>query len=326
MTLTDQQLRDLVLGMRTAYARGENAMEYARGKLLENGVAEAEFQNHLYATLIAYDLQSGSYVKNARENPRHKKKWCQQVAGLIEPFLPNNGLLLEVGVGEATTLAGVLDELEKTNISALGFDISWSRIQVANQWLEEAKQRAQLFVGDLTNIPLADSSVDVLYSSHSLEPNGGLEEVAVAECLRVARRGVVLVEPLYELAPEPAQERMRAHGYVRGLRSVAENLGATVHDYRLLDYTGNPLNPSGVLAISKPADTGEERGRPQADTEHDQTAAPQWRCPLTGEELEPNADAYFAAAVGIAYPVLRGIPLLRPEHAIVASGFASEPA
>jgi hypothetical protein len=301
-------------------------MEYARSKLLDNGAAETELQNHLYATLIAYDLQSGSYVKDARANPKHKQQWCKQVAELIEPFLPSKGLLLEVGVGEATTLAGVLKRLDRPDVAAMGFDISWSRVNVANQWIQQAEQKAQLFVGDLTNIPLADSSVDVPYSSHSLEPNGGLEEVAVAECLRVARRGVVLVEPLYELAPEPAQERMRAHGYVRGLRSVAENLGATVHDYRLLDYTGNPLNPSGVLAISKPADTGEERGRPQADTEHDQTAAPQWRCPLTGEELEPNADAYFAAAVGIAYPVLRGIPLLRPEHAIVASGFASEPA
>jgi uncharacterized protein YbaR (Trm112 family) len=44
-----------------------------------------------------------------------------------------------------------------------------------------------------------------------------------------------------------------------------------------------------------------------------------WRCPLTGTALEDLGDTYYSAAAGIAYPVLRGIPLLRPEHAVMAS-------
>ena len=157
--------------------------------------------------------------------------------------------MLEVGAGEATTLAGVLAELSGVR-QAYGFDISWSRINVANEWLREQSQVAELFVGDLLNIPLADNSIDVIYSSHSLEPNGGREEEAIAECLRVARRSVVLIEPLYELASQEAQTRMRHHGYVRGLRKQ-QNDCAEVIAWRLLDYVPTPLNPSGVLVFVK---------------------------------------------------------------------------
>lgn len=55
-------LRHLILGMRAAYARGDNAMEYARQAASTAG-------NLTIATLIAYDLQAGSYIAGARANP-----------------------------------------------------------------------------------------------------------------------------------------------------------------------------------------------------------------------------------------------------------------
>lgn len=47
------------------------------------------------------------------------------------------------------------------------------------------------------------------------------EEEAIRELMRVARRAVVLVEPIYELANSEAQARMHTHGYVRGLKETA---------------------------------------------------------------------------------------------------------
>jgi len=308
MDLTSKQLTDLIIGMRSVYAGGENAMAYAREALKTQGVAG---RNQRLATLIAYDLQAGTYVEGARANPAEKRRWCRQLADLIAPVLPRGGSLLEVGVGEATTLTGVLTELGTGGGRALGFDISWSRIKVANDWLRERSHAAELFVGDLFNIPLANSSIDVVYSSHSLEPNGGQEEGAIAECLRVARQAVVFVEPLYELATAEAQARMRHHGYVRGLRETAERLGAEVIDYGLLEHTGNPLNPSGVLALRKVASAGEKRVTLPDDGI--------WQCPLTGAKLEKTPEGFSAPDVGIAYPRLVGVPLLRVEHAVVAS-------
>lgn len=202
------------------------------------------------ATLIAYDLQVGSYVAGARENPEGNSRWCAQLAEILDPLLNKQSSLLEVGCGEATTLAGVLQHLTNMPRHPLGLDISWSRCTEGQGWLSEQKVSAQLFVADLFNIPLEDASVDVVYTSHSIEPNGGREEDAIRELMRVARRAVVLVEPIYELANPDAQARMRHHGYVRGLKETAERLGAKVNAC-LLDYRSDPLNPSGLILIEK---------------------------------------------------------------------------
>ncbi|MBZ0096708.1 MAG: class I SAM-dependent methyltransferase [Sulfuricella sp.] len=141
-----EELRHLILGMRAAYARGENAMEYARQAAGMSG-------NSAVATLIAYDLQAGSYVAGARANPEGNSRWCVQLAGILDPLLTKQSSLLEVGCGEATTLAGVLQRLTNKPSHALGLDISWSRCSEGLAWLAGKEVSARLFVADLFNIP-----------------------------------------------------------------------------------------------------------------------------------------------------------------------------
>ena len=102
---------------------------------------------------------------------------------------------------------------------------------------------------------------------------------------------------------------MSAHGYVRGLKETAEKLEVTVRDYRLLDYCGNPLNPSGLVLIEK------------SDGILTESAEVKWRCPLTHSMLLNNSTGFFSPETGILYPVLSGIPLLRSSHSVVASAF-----
>ena len=289
------------MGMRAAYARGDNAMAWARANSSGEG-------NSIASALIAYDLQAGSYVTWARENFHYNVKWCTQLAELIQPYLATGDSVMEVGVGEATTLAGVMKSINRPDLATLGFDVSWSRIRVAQEWVMENSVSARLFVGDLFHIPLANNSIDVIYTAHSLEPNGGREVAAIAELLRVARKAVVLVEPIYELASEFGQKRMAENGYVRGLKSTAEQLGAIVVDYRLLEVCDGPHNPSGVVCMVKPnSQTGNAK------------QGWCWQCPMTSAPLVDLGDVFYAKQVGIAYPVMRGVPLLRAEHAVVAS-------
>lgn len=206
-------LRKIIRQMRRAYQSGENAMECAR-QILKTS------DNSLMATLISYDLQAGSYVSVAKKNPETNNIWCRQISRIIDPLIEGKKkyTLLEVGCGEATTLRGVIASLSHTPQFALGFDLSWSRIAHGLAYLSERQIKASLFVADLFKIPLEDESIDIVYTSHSLEPNGGREEAAIQELLRVARHAVVLIEPIYELASPEAQERMRYHGYIRGLK------------------------------------------------------------------------------------------------------------
>ena len=295
-------LGELVKGMRGAYKAGENAMAYARDHLGPSAGKE----NTTAATLIAYDLQAGTYVARAKNDPSFNRDWCGQIAEILLPLTIPRCSVLEVGSGEATTLAGVVRGLENCQPSGYGFDVSWSRIKVANEWLAMNSVHSKLFVADLFKIPMASNSVDLVYSSHSLEPNGGREQEAIAELVRVARRFVVLIEPAYELANEAARLRMDHHGYVKGLRAAAEACGVDVLQHRLLPVTPNPMNPSGVLVLKK---------REEATVAGNGL----WTCPVTGAPLTEMPDAFWSEEVGLAYPILRGIPLLRPEHAIVAS-------
>ena len=294
------ELHALLAGMRDAFARGENAMEYARRML-------GRKENLSVATLIAYDLQAGAYVRHARSDPDGKRRWCSQLSSLVGAHLQPGGSVMEVGAGEATTLAGLLEALPQQPGAALGFDISWSRCVHGRGWLRHKVQEAELFVADLFHIPLADASVDVVYTSHSLEPNGGREQAALQELLRVARRTVVLVEPIYELAGPDARDRIAHHGYVRNLKATAEGLGCTVADYRLLDFYVNPLNPSGVVCIVK-----QDKGPP---------VLPVWRCPLTHSPLVRSETVFSSPDTGLVYPVLDGIPLLCRDNAVLASAY-----
>jgi len=298
------RLGNLILGMRQAYSRGANAMEFARA----HAATQDTSANEVDATTIAYDLQAGTYIENHERNPGQSVRVPQQIASRLRDLLPAGGSLLEVGVGEATTLGTVLSSLEdESDTLAFGFDLSWSRIAHGQQWLRRRDQPASLFVADLFRVPLQPNSIDIVYSCHSLEPNRGRERDAISECLRVASGFVLLAEPIYELASKDAKARMDRHGYVRGLKSTAEDLGVEVVEFELLPDPINPLNPTGILVLKKP---GAEEAGPRT---------PKWRCPLTGEDLIELDDVFYSESVGIAYPKLRGVPLLRREHAVIAS-------
>jgi len=299
-----EELGRLIMGMKAAYARGDNVMAWARA----NSTGP---ENTLISTLIAYDLQAGTYIDFAKSNRQYNINRCGQVSEILSQYSTSNSYVLEIGCGEATTLAGVLGNLAGKYCRGFGFDISWSRLHMASKWLEEKNVNAKLFVADLFEIPLEDNSIDIVYTSHSLEPNGGREEEALKELLRVSSNVVVLVEPIYELANEKAQKRMRDHGYVRGLKKVAENLGAKIIEYRLLDECWNELNPSGLLVLEKYPLAGKKTQL------FDESLL--WRCPITNTGLKEFGDVFASSDAGIVYPILRGIPMLRGQHAIVAS-------
>jgi ubiquinone/menaquinone biosynthesis C-methylase UbiE len=285
--------------MKKSYEQKLNVMEWARTFL-------GKSQNSLQSTLIAYDLQSGNYVSNAEKNPKYNLAWGKQLAHFINLRLEQGDSILEVGVGEATTLAAIYKQLKFKNIKLYGFDISWSRLFVANNYLKKQNIKANLFVADLFNIPLADNSIDVVYTSHSLEPNGGKEKEALIECLRVAKKELILFEPIYELANKDAKKRMIHHGYVRNLKHTAEKIGAKVEYYKLLEKRANDLNPTGVLILTKiKKNTNKNISK--------------FICPITKTEIKNYKDFYFSNDSGLIYPIINNIPVLCSESAILGS-------
>jgi SAM-dependent methyltransferase len=223
-------------------------VNFAR-KLWKDGKNVIEGLNQRYGKhpehiLISYDLQAGSYAEHYKDNPGPKHRFLDAISPDI--FLPRKGQqfssILEVGCGECTTM---LPLRSRTNFNTwLGFDISLNRILTARDFCMKHSFMPNLFVADLFRIPLADNSIDVVYTFHSIEPNGGRENEAIEELKRVAAKRVILIEPDYYHASEEAQARMEKHGYIK--------LNPEGFDYTPLhDVSINPLNPSGMWVYEK---------------------------------------------------------------------------
>jgi hypothetical protein len=251
---------------KACYAAGKNISELLRR---ERGVDH----NTKEIIEIAYDLQTGSYIDAMRvpAMANHKRDYAALIAETVQSLCQPRSIM-EAGIGEATTLAGVLPCLEGP-VDSYGFDLSWSRVAYARQWLHgQGIDQTTLCTGDLAAIPFADNAIDVVYTSHSIEPNGGDEQPILRELFRITRRFLVLLEPGYELAGPEARRRMETHGYCRNLRGYAEALGYDVVRHELFPLTANPLNPTALTIIRKEAKSA--RGGSSV------LACPQYKTPL----------------------------------------------
>lgn len=284
--------------IREIYAQGGNIIKYLKG-------LDQNKRNEIEDILISYDFQAGSYIKGLSSKPEFKDKYCGALAGIINN-LGNFDSIIEVGVGEATTLGKVIKKLDQLPSNILGFDISWSRLKFAKNFLSDLGFEAvNLFTANLFEIPLEDSSVDIVYTSHSVEPNGGKEEEALKELFRITRKYLVLLEPAFELADEHSRNRMEEHGYVTKLHSTAKKLGYDIIEHRLFDHSANPLNPTGLIVIKK-----EATSKTNADL----------RCPISRTELvKYNEALMYSKDSYLAYPVIDGIPCLLKENSILAT-------
>jgi ubiquinone/menaquinone biosynthesis C-methylase UbiE len=262
--------------------------------------------NSIEDILISYDFQSGSYIQGFANGMAYKSNYCGALAAIIDAH-ENIDSIIEVGVGEATTLNCLLNKLKKKPTNILGFDISWSRIKFAKEFSKDfGHEDLKLFTANLFEIPLLDNSIDVVYTSHSIEPNGGKEEEALKELYRITNKYLILLEPSFEFGNEAAKQRMIEHGYVTKLYQTAKDLNYKIVEHRLFDYSANPLNPTGLLIIEK-----------QNNTEKNHSNLV---CPLTHTALEAhNEHLLYSKESFLAYPVIEEIPCLLKENSILAT-------
>ncbi len=287
----------------SAYAEGRNLMALLRDR---GGVAE----NTEDIIELSYDLQSGSYIRALAKggNTEIKLRFTERLVEVIES-LGTVHSLLDAGMGEGTTLWGLISQMKAPPKRVAGFDLCWSRVATGRRWLKEKLPDFEWtgVTGSLAEIPCADASFDVVYTCHALEPNRGREAELLSELFRVARRAVVLLEPAYEFANEEARRRMDSLGYCRQLAETARRLGLPLTRHEMFASNGNDLNPTALLVLDKGGETGTD-----ADTHP-------WVCPAYRTPLLALEDCWFSRESMRAYPVIGGIPCLRSCHGIVAS-------
>jgi len=289
--------------LRERFEEGENIMQLLR-EAQSTSVISAE------AVLAAYDLQAGSYVQ-AMQDPKHREtiqRYASAIARILDPL--GGQSLLEAGAGEATTLAHVVSALTHIPELCAGFDISWSRIAHGMAYAQKYNKALQLFVGDMFAIPLLDSAVDIVYTSHSIEPNSGREQKALLELHRVARRFVILLEPASSLGNEATKERIVKHRYCTNLERHARDLGLRVVEHKLFDVHSRPDNQTELIVIEKL--TAERAVGIQEN----------WlACPVCRSALLRHKGQFYCQVCSLVFPVIGGIPCLVESAGILASQF-----
>ena len=257
---------------------------------------------------LAYDLQSGNYVKGMKGNSdtfNRRDKYIEEVINIVKAHCPTPKSLFKGGVGESVTLTPMLQKMQHHIDHVHGIDMCWSRLAHGKKWLEENDlSHVNLAMGTLSEIPFAESSFEVVITSHSMEPNGGREEEILKELYRIAGEYLFICEPCYEIASEEGKARMNSMGYVKNLEGIAKYLGYDVIDNIAIKNTMSALNPSSLLIIKKGQSTSDY---------------PVYACPSSKKKLIKYKSCYYSEEMLCAYPIIEGIASLRKTSAVICS-------
>lgn len=250
---------------------------------------------------VMYEAQAGAYTSDlAKPNVA---KYTQAVAEVFADWINRHHTVLDVGTGEGNRLIAALQHADHLG-RVRAVDIAWSRLSWAVANAIHAEVSIEVAVADTARLPMPDRSVDWVLSIHALEPNRGREAKLLAEMGRVARIGLLLIEPDYEIATQAQRERMTRLGFVRDIRGAAAEAGLhIIHDYPL-PVNDNHDNPASVFVM-------EPNYRPER-------GAFAWCDPIEGEQLMPFGGG-LRSPMGLWFPVLGGIPFLREHDALMAA-------
>lgn len=299
--------------LKQLYENNVNIMEHFRQVNNTNS-------NSLASILYSYDLQAGSYRENyynktldgMHENGKkiiiNSKKFHEQYGNKIADVFDklNYSSILEVGVGEATTLSDVVKNLNNKDAKVKGIDISFSRIGYGNVFLkEQGISNVSLGVADMFKLPFEDNSFDIVYTSHCIEPNTDRAKEAINELYRVTNKWLILIEPTFDLGNKETRKHMIEHAYCKDLIDVINDMKLNVIEHKLFEL-GTYNNQAAITIIEK---------------ELENQSNVNWCCPVCKEELIESDGNYFCKECSLIFPIIKEIPCLTVNSAILGSKY-----
>lgn len=284
------------------YDQNQNLTEYFKTTQNKNNLSSQEIE-------LIYDLQSGNYSKKYENNISHKEykdKFTDEIIEHINNLNFKFDSILEAGIGEGNTFVNVIQKLDILKLKSFGVDISWSRLAYANKFLKKHSiKNVKLVTGLLENLPFLENSVDIVYTAHSIEPNGGKEKEILKELFRVAKNYLILLEPSYEFGNDEQKERMDNLSYAKNLSKYCEELGYKIIKHELLKNHSVENNKTEIIIIEKSTKKTKTK---------DFLA-----CPETKTKLFKNKNFYYSAESFYSYPILENIICLNSDNKILST-------
>jgi ubiquinone/menaquinone biosynthesis C-methylase UbiE len=277
-----------MLDLRQEFLRGGNLTQFLEKVGIEIDANLIEF---------IYDLQAGSYTTWGEKNPGFLERHVSEIAKILEKYVAKGCTFLDAGIGEGTSLIPLMEKLE-ADVTFYGVDISYSRLSWAKHQAEMKKKRLNLAVGELSNLPIQDNSIDCVLTVHSIEPNGGRELEIVSELARVSRKNLILIEPDWDKAQNNQRQRMRNLGYITSLRPIFGLLNLKIIDEISITNV-NEENKATAFVLEK-------NNLPETDVFEPGVFVD----PIYRESLHEYGTG-LRSEFGLWFPILNGIPFLR---------------
>jgi SAM-dependent methyltransferase len=264
----------------------------------------------------AYDLQAGSYIRYAIKNHNCVNFYTSHIAKILDNYISSKKSILDIGTGELTTLSFVIKKLINKPKIIYAFDISWSRIFKGLYFAEKNMGNDFLnlkpFVGDIKEMPLLSKSVDITISNHALEPNGKNLHQLMLELFRVTAEKLILFEPCYEINSEKGKKRMDKLGYIKNLDKTIKKLKGKILEKIIIKNPSNSLNPTVCFVVSPPKTINVAKYK-------NLNKKNIFTVPGTDFNITKIDNFYHSNATGLCFPILKSIPILKSNNAILAS-------
>ena len=290
------------------FEKGENVTQKLKEMLgLEENIPEL--------ISLAYDLQSGSYSSLAMQNCDFYNRRAREIADFIGEYIKDNTRLLDVGSGELTLISRIMGQLvidEQTELFAT--DISWSRLFVGKHETTEIFPKnldVKCIVSEMSKLPFSDKSIDITLSDHALEPNGSRLETILVEIFRCTLNYCIFVEPCNLINGAKGTKRMERLGYIFNLEEKIEKLGGVILKRKDIKNNYNNLNKARILVVKPPS----QKNYPNKSF----SRAVELTVPGSNFELNEDGEFLYSTDTGLAFPILKDIPILLLEKAILSS-------
>ena len=203
---------------------------------------------------LAYDIQSGSYIKFFKKLTREKKVnvYFPLVKAINDNF-KNVKTILDFGCGELTTSAYIFKNLNHKIKKYYANDVSFNRLLVGSNELKKKLTKKnynkfKIFCNSDNNLPFKDKSIDLVLTVHALEPNNQYKYKIFNELLRVSKLGIILMEPHYEISDVKQKKRMIKFDYIRGIEKILRLKKIKYHIIEKKFHLNN-LNKSSIFVL-----------------------------------------------------------------------------
>ncbi len=205
---------------------------------------------------ISYDIQSGTYINfyTKLSKKRINQIYYPLVDSINQEFL-NCKTFLDFGCGELTSSKYIFKNLSNKIENYFATDISLNRLILGQKYLKKdlAKKdfnKIKIFCNSNLLLPFKNNSIDLVITSHALEPNNKNKDKIIKELIRVSKYGLVLMEPHYESADNLQKKRMNKFGYIKGLEKVFHKYKCSIKILKKQFHLNN-LNKSSIFIIKK---------------------------------------------------------------------------